>query len=630
MEIKIPTVYGASKHEQKITDAPSSVSIVPREEIQGFGHRTLAGVLRSVRDFYVTYDRNYGYIGVRGFSRPGDYGGRILLLLDGQRVNDPIYNSAGVMQDFPVDVDMIERVEVIRGPGSSLYGNNAFLAVVNVVTRTARDVDGLELSGEVGSLETYQGRLTFGHTCKSGLSLLLTTTGFDSRGKERLFFEEYDQPETNRGVAERLDAEWAKKAAATVTYKEFTLQAVYSERNKDVPTASYGTAFNDPRFYTTDANSFVRLGYARDFAGELSVRADVSWNHYGYAGDYPYAGEGDEATIYRDLADAQWWRGEFQISKQLWKRHRLTAGAEFQLNTHLEIAAFYVGSSSEALRLHTSTDTYGFFIQDEWAITKQLELNVGARYDVLDRFGSTVNPRGALVYHPWKETAVKLLYGHAFRAPNLYESDYANNTIGYEANPDLRPESIRSYEAVLEQNISPALRLSASVFYNQVEDLISEGIGEASAEIFFANLESAETTGASLELEAKLPIGLATRGSYTFQNSIDEVTGRRLSNSPQHLAKLNLLVPLYRDKLTGGLELQYSSAVQNARGRTTDGFVVANWTFFSRNLIKNLEVSASIYNLFDAKYAHPAGPEHLQEIIQQNGRTFRLKVTHRF
>jgi iron complex outermembrane receptor protein len=630
MEIKIPTVYGASKHEQKITDAPSSVSIVPRAEIQAFGHRTLADVLRSVRDFYVTDDRNYGYIGVRGFNRPGDYGGRILLLVDGHRVSDPIYNTVGVMQDFPVDLDMIERVEVIRGPGSSLYGNNAFFAVINVVTRSARDVGGLELSGEAGSHETYKGRLTFGHTFKSGLSLLLTGSGFDSTGEERLFFREYDEPETNRGIAERLDAEWAKKASATVTYKEFTLQAVYSERTKEVPTGSYGTLFNNSQSYTEDANAFVRLGYARDFASDLNVQGNVSWNYYDYSGDYPYAGIGEEVSIYRDQASAQWWRGEFQISRQFWKTHRVTAGAEVQLNTGLEIAAFYVGASSDALRIHSATDTYGVFLQDEWAITSQLELNVGARYDILDSFGSTVNPRGALVYHPSKETAVKLLYGHAFRAPNLYESNYANSSTAYRPNPDLRPEAIRSYEAVLEQNISRALRLSASVFYNQVEDLISEGLDEATGDLFFANLESAETKGASLELEVKLPIGLSTRASYTFQNTIDEATDTRLSNSPQHLAKLNLLLPIYRDKVTGGLEVQYSSAVQNARGRTTDGFVVANWTFFSRNLIKNLEVSASVYNLFDAKYGYPGGPEHLQDSIEQNGRTFRLKVTHRF
>jgi iron complex outermembrane receptor protein len=132
---EIPSVYGASKYEQKVTEAPSSVSIITSSEIKKYGYRTLADILRSVRSFYITYDRNYSYVGVRGFGRPGDYNSRILLLIDGHRTNDNIYNQAFVGAEAIIDVDLIERVEVIRGPGSSLYGSNAFFAVINVITR---------------------------------------------------------------------------------------------------------------------------------------------------------------------------------------------------------------------------------------------------------------------------------------------------------------------------------------------------------------------------------------------------------------------------------------------------------------------------------------------------------------
>ncbi len=128
--IKIPTVYGASKHEQKITEAPATVSIITRDDFQLFGHRALADALRSVRGFYVTGDRAYTYLGLRGVNRPGDYGGGMLLMIDGQRLNDPVGDQAFNGGEFPLDVDLIERVEVIRGPGSSLYGNNAFFGVI--------------------------------------------------------------------------------------------------------------------------------------------------------------------------------------------------------------------------------------------------------------------------------------------------------------------------------------------------------------------------------------------------------------------------------------------------------------------------------------------------------------------
>src|SRR5512147_2724178 len=144
MNIEVRTIYSASKFEQKVMEAPSSVSIVTSSEIKMYGYRTLADVLRSVRGFYVTNDRNYSYVGVRGFGRPGDYNSRILLLIDGHRANDNIYDQAFVGTEAIIDVDLIDRVEIVRGPGSSLYGSNAFFAVVNVITKRGGDLKGIE------------------------------------------------------------------------------------------------------------------------------------------------------------------------------------------------------------------------------------------------------------------------------------------------------------------------------------------------------------------------------------------------------------------------------------------------------------------------------------------------------
>src|SRR6266568_9286191 len=135
MDFKVQSVYGASKHEQKLSEAPSSVTIVDSEEIKKYGARNFADVLNSVRGLYVTYDRNYSYLGIRGFDRPGDFNSRILVLVDGHRINDNVYGQALIGTDFPVDVDLIDRIEVIRGPNSSLYLASAFLGVVNIITK---------------------------------------------------------------------------------------------------------------------------------------------------------------------------------------------------------------------------------------------------------------------------------------------------------------------------------------------------------------------------------------------------------------------------------------------------------------------------------------------------------------
>ncbi len=112
-------VYTASKHLESGTAAPSSVTVITADEIQKHGYRTLAHMLQTVRGFFITYDRNCSSVGVRGFARPGDFNTRILLLVDGHRVNDTIYDEAMLGTEFPIDIDLISRIEIVRGPVSS-------------------------------------------------------------------------------------------------------------------------------------------------------------------------------------------------------------------------------------------------------------------------------------------------------------------------------------------------------------------------------------------------------------------------------------------------------------------------------------------------------------------------------
>jgi len=134
MGIEVETVSGASRYEQPVSEAPASVSIVSAEQIKKYGYRNLADILQSVPGFSVTNDRNYQYAGIRGFGLPGDYGTRVLLMVDGIRQNEPMFNSVFI-GELVVDTDLIERVEIIRGPGHTLYGANALMAVINIVTK---------------------------------------------------------------------------------------------------------------------------------------------------------------------------------------------------------------------------------------------------------------------------------------------------------------------------------------------------------------------------------------------------------------------------------------------------------------------------------------------------------------
>ena len=157
MLIDVDSVYGASGFKQKVTEAPASVTIITSEDIQRYGYRTLADILRNVQGFYVTYDRNYSYLGVRGYGLPGQYNSSIALLIDGHRLNDNIFDGALIGTEFPLDVDLIDRVEVIRGPNSSLYVASAFLGVINIITKQRAGFAKCERGGRGGQLRHLRG-----------------------------------------------------------------------------------------------------------------------------------------------------------------------------------------------------------------------------------------------------------------------------------------------------------------------------------------------------------------------------------------------------------------------------------------------------------------------------------------
>lgn len=624
MKIEVETVYGASKFPQRVTEAPSSVSIITSEEIRKYGHRTLADILRSLRGFYITYDRNYSYVGVRGFGRAGDYNSRILLLVDGHRINDNVYDSAPLGTEFVVDVDLIDRVEVIRGPGSSLYGSNAFFAVVNIITRRGGDQKGAEVSAEAGSFETYKGRLTYGDKYQNGLEAFLSGSLFDSRG-DRLFFRKFDSPASNNGFTNHTDFDRFHSGLTKLSYAGFTLEGLYSSRTKGVPTASFDTDFNDPRNRTTDAWWFIDLKYEHSLGSRVEVMGRLFYDAYDYDGDYVYDG-----VLNKDIGKGKWWGGELQVTAVPFAGHRLIVGSEYRDNTRQEQKNFDEGPFTLYVNDRRDSVVWALYIQDEFTISKKLILNAGVRHDHYSTFGGTTNPRIALIYTPVEKTIFKLLYGSAFRAPNVYELYYQTPAGAIKANPALGPETIKTYELIYEQYIADNYRGSATGFYYKINDLIGQVTDPADDQLVFRNISEVEASGIELEFEGKWEKGLTGRVSYSFQNAKDSITKKPLVNSPRHLIKLNFIVPLKKERVFLGVEEQFTSRRKTVAGNFAKSFYVTNLTVLGRDLIKNLEASASIYNLFDYKHSDPGGSEHTQDILEQDGRVFRVKLTYKF
>jgi outer membrane receptor for ferrienterochelin and colicins len=632
MTVEVATVYGASKYEQKVTEAPASVSIVTSDEIRKYGYRTLSDALRSVRGIYVTYDRNYSFIGVRGFNRPGDYNSRVLLLVDGHRINDNIFDTAPIGTEFPVDVDLIDRIEVIRGPSSSLYGTNAFFGVINVVTRQPADLGGSEIAAAAGSFGTYGGRASYGKEYGSGLGVLLSGSVLHSDGPNRLFFKDFQ--DVNGGVAQNADADRNYQLYGKLTKGDFTLVGAYASRTKQVPTASFDSVFNDSREETTDAHGFLDLKYLHDFGDQTQLTARAFYDDYYYNGNYPLQKDPAGATgvvLNKDLAWGTWWGGEAQLTKVLPWRNKVSLGMEFRDNSRQHQKNFDVGNPTPTLDDRRSSSIWALYLQDDIQLLDRLIFSAGVRHDHYGSFGGTTNPRLGLIYQPAEGAALKLLYGNAFRAPNAYELYYGDQ-INSLPNPLLKPERIETYELVYEQYFHEHYRSSLSGFYYRVHDLITlEQVDPApDSPTHYVNVASIEARGAELELEGKWQGGLEARFSYTYQRAEDARTGATQINSPDHQAKLNLTLPLYGNLLCAGIEEQYLSSRLTQGGSQTGASYLTNLTLFSRGLVPGLHLSASVYNLLAARNFDPGSPNHVQDTIQQDGRSFRVKLDYRF
>ena len=620
MNIKVST---ASKFPQKTMEAPSSVTIITAADIKTYGYRTLADIVRSVPGMSVTYDRNYDYIGIRGLGRTGDYNSRMLLLVDGYRINDPIYDTAAIGTEFPVDVDLIDHVEIVRGPGSSIYGNNAVFGVINVITKLGKNFNGTEASGELASFGTDKERLSYGHQYENGAGLLLSASRYRSLGQD-LYYPEFNT--INNGVAHNLDSDRYRNYFGKLNVAGFTLTGGYSERDKSVPTASFGTVFNDPNYMVSDGASFMNLDYYGTMSQRWDASAHLFQGRYFYDGIYPNMGA--PVTLNHDLSRSAWWGTEVKLIGSL-EKHKVVAGVEYQNNYRQDQSNFNVAPYALLLDDRRSSKREGVYAQDEIKLGNGLLLNAGLRYDYYSIVGSATNPRLGLIWNPADVTAFKLLYGTAFRAPNVYELYYTSPGT-QKANPDLGPEKVTSYEFVIEHQPWHNFRITADAYKNTINDNINQITDPSDNLLVFVNTGKVIARGVEVEVERLWDSGTRLRTSYAWQISRDVISGDELTDSPRHLAKLNASQPVLGNALRAGLELQYTSKRKTLADASAAGHLLTNLTLLSEKIAKGMELSASVYNLFDKRYSDPGGLENVQDLILQDGRSYRLKLSYRF
>lgn len=640
-------IVSAAKFNQKASEVASAVTVITRREIQEHGWRTIADVLRSVPGYFTHYDRAYDYIGARGFARPQDYNSRVLLLVDGQRTNDPIYDTAYVGSEQLIDLALVERIEVVRGPGSSVYGGNAVFGVINLITRKPDDIDGTELDIGAGSHRARYGRLTYGQRLASGAGVVASVSGTSSAGAN-LYFPEFDAPATNHGRTAGTDYDRNnQRFFARLSYEGLRLTAAGSTRDKGMPTGAYGARFDDRERKTSDRQSYVEALYQRAIGSGGEASGRLFWGSYRYHSPGHF---GDPPVLNHDRAAANWWGGEGRLLSAWSARNTLVAGLEYQNNYRQQQWNYDSDPYTAYFADHHRSQRAGLFAQNDFQWTDAVKVSLGARYDQVSDASGEFTPRLGLVYRSSPQTVWKLQYGSAFRPPNAFERFYffPDSQI---ANPSgLRPEKIVTYEAGVEHYAGRATRLAATAYHYRIRNLIeqaektqraSEPVTDpASGEqtypettvLQFVNVGPISARGLELEGEHHWQNGTRLRFSVDFQQARND-RGQQLSNSPRVVARMLGSAPLPWLGLRFGLEGQWMASRKTDAGSSVAPYGVVNLTLLRAATKDGWELSASVFNAFDRQYADPAALDTTvpgRDRFVQDGRTFWVRSVYYF
>ena len=627
LETRINT---ASKYDQTSREAPASVTIITSEDIERYGFRTLYDVFVIVPGFYTSYDRNYYYVGVRGFGRSTDYNNRVLFLLNGQTLNEPFYWSAGIGTDLPINLDGVERIEIVRGPGSALYGTSAMFAVINIITKKGVMLEGLEISPEMGSYGHVRGIANFGKEFENGLDVMVTGNWSREDGED-IYFREFDDPSTNDGIAEDLDWSRYYNVITTIGYGHWKVQGMLNSFKKGIPTASWGTIFNARDTQTRDELSTFQAMYDRPWGSSRNISFRGFYDRYIYDGSYPYSGVDDGGDPFEydsfDANDAVWVGGEIQHRWDIRSDNRLKVGLE-----HQEVVRAEYRIWTDEATLYDSDSPYritALYLQDHYQLLKNLSILGGLRWDRYSTAATSTTPRGAIVYHPMETSTIKFIYGDAFRAPSPYETRYEDPTSGWRAASGLVSERIRTMELVWEQRLAEEWYGHFSLYRYTIKNLIDAEVDPVDSSNYFDNSGKVRAVGFEAGINARLKRGIKGYANYTYQAAEDAVTGLRLSNSPVHTAKVGLSTELF-DRITISPQLLYETDRITVYDTETDPYLLVNLNLSTEPLLGRIKFSFLIRNLFNASYDTPGGFEHVQAAIPQDGRHFIARLRFQF
>lgn len=561
MELEITTV--ATGLLQTVAQAPASTTVITAQNIEAMGARNLEEVLKTVPGMHISASeyRFAPLYDVRGVHSANNY--EILMMVDGIPIKSVVDGMRGSREEswIPPPIQQIQRVEVIRGPGSALYGADAVSGVVNIITKTAKDIRDTETGVRFGSYQTYNPWMLHSQKLSNGMELALSVDYLDTDGHRQTVHQDLQTTLDHSGgtaLSQTPGRAYLQKRQLNVSgvlTKDHWRLGINTVRARGIGAGLGLTLLVSPEEHHETNHYQIDLGYHNpNFTKHWEIKLQLS---------------------YRDLADDIF---QSYTVRPGGMRNNLSYPygspnntGYFQQQTRLDLSGQYKGFKNHNVRLGMGTSyadlyktTWSFllkpdeplmidsklenrtllpenirqnrylFAQDSWNFATDWELTTGIRYDWYSDFDSALNPRLALVWQTFPRLTTKLLYGSAFRAPSFVEM-YTPLSRVEVGNPHLKAETSRTLEVIFDYRASRDLSAAINLFDYKIKDKVQRRlINFADRTIYtYDNVGLLKGRGFELESRWRMTEVSTLEANYAFAKVTDGA-GMEAGNYPHH------------------------------------------------------------------------------------------------
>jgi outer membrane receptor for ferrienterochelin and colicins len=634
-------VVGAAKREQSLGNVASAVTVISGDRLRRFGYRTVGEALAAVAGVYLADNRISYSVGIRGLNIPGDFNTRILVLIDGASVNEAWGSFAGLGFESLVSIDEVARVELIRGPVSSVYGANAFFGIVNIVTRGAAETP--RAWGRVG-IHSINGAIS---------SAGFAAGGVDEQVRGSVsFMNRIGETSDVTGIGTNLEADASRSYIASVvgTYHGTFAQVRAYHYYRDSPFAPYfGDETDALPFRQFDSQLLVEGGHARDLTKRLSLTGRGYANAYRYRDDIAQV----MAPRFKDIGDGLAFGAELRGRYEVVVPNvvGITAGTEATYVT-TESRAYEEGDEQcapdgGAACVPKDFNIEGVYTEVDAQPMEWLGATAGLRFDrnsVIDR---RLSPRAALFFAKPERYGLKLLYAEGFRNPSAFEAFFFDN-VSFSQPQDLGSERIRSFEAVAWAKPVAGLSTRLSGFHWNAEDVVEQLEDPNNPNLLqFQNAAQFVTMGIEAEASYRTAGGWYGFAGGTYArvgaaaDATSDVEYGDVANAPALVGQLGASTPLIKETAHVSAELLY---VGERPTREVDEraphWLGVNLTVYAPN-VRGFDISAGVRNLIGKRQAivAPADYDRFDDVtmttttvpvIPGEGRELYVKVGYSY